>query len=270
MDACASPRRYRAVFVSDLHLGAPACQAGRLLEFLRGAECDTLYLVGDIVDGWRLASSWRWPPSHDAVVRHVLGLAQRGTRVIYVPGNHDAFARGFYGEHHAGVQVAPEAVHEGRDGRRWLVVHGDLLEPTARRSRLQAVLGDLAYRAVMRADMACGGVRARLERPRWSLAGWLKGRAPAARRYVAAFEAAVAGEARRRGFDGVVCGHIHQAACREIDGVAYLNDGDWVESCTAAVETLDGAMELVRWEAPPARRAPRPAGLGARPMPAAA
>ena len=276
MDAYASRRRYRAVFISDLHLGARGCQAERLSAFLAGLECDALYLVGDIVDGWRLSRRWRWPPSHDEVVARLLAMARSGVAVTYLPGNHDAFARAYAGRHLAGVTVAPEAVHVAADGRRYLVTHGDLYDGLDARPRWLTVLGDAAYRALMRLDGVVAAARQGLGLPYWSLAGWAKRGCKEAGGFVGAYERALAAEARRRGLDGVVCGHIHKAAARDIGGTAYVNDGDWVESCTAAVESADGRIEVVGWPtAPAALVAPRRAGrqeatvdAGAEPVPA--
>ena len=247
MDAFAHRQSHRAVFISDLHLGARGCQAELLLDFLQHVECRTLYLVGDVVDGWRLRSGWRWPPSHDAVVQHILALARRGVEVIYTPGNHDEFARAFYGVHLAGVVVAPEAVHTAADGRRYLVVHGDLFDGVVMRARWLAFAGDWAYRALLRANTAWNVARRRLGLGYWSFARFLKSKVKGATRFIDDFERELAGEARRRGLDGVICGHIHKAERRVIDGITYVNDGDWVESCTAAVELADGRIEIVDW-----------------------
>ena len=247
MDAFAHRQHCRAVFISDLHLGARGCQAELLLDFLRNVECRTLYLVGDVVDGWRLKSGWRWPPSHDAVVQHILALARRGVEVIYTPGNHDEFARAFYGVHLAGVVVAPEAVHTAADGRRYLVVHGDMHDSVVMRARWLAFAGDWAYRALLRANMLWNHARRRLGLGYWSFARFLKSKVKEATRFIDDFERELAAEARRRGLDGVICGHIHKAERRVIDGVVYVNDGDWVESCTAAVEHHDGRIEIVHW-----------------------
>ncbi len=249
MDASTFRRSWRTVFISDLHLGARGSQAELLLDFLQSVSCETLYLVGDVVDGWRLKSGWRWPEAHDAVVQHVLALARRGVKVVYVPGNHDEFARAFYGVHLAGVVVTPEAVHEGADGRRWLVTHGDLYDGVVMRAKWLATGGDWAYRALLRANTVWNHARRRMGLGYWSFAAWLKGKCKEATCFVDDFERALAAEAHRRGLDGVVCGHIHRAAMREVDGVTYINDGDWVESCTAACERHDGGIELVEWAA---------------------
>ena len=247
MDAYAYRRRYRAVFISDLHLGARGCQAELLLDFLQTVECEQLYLVGDVVDGWRLKTGWYWPDAHDAVAQHLLGLARRGVKVTYVPGNHDEFARAFYGVHLGGVTVEAETVHQGADGRRYLVTHGDLYDHVVTRAKWLAVMGDWAYRALLRANTQWNKARRRMVLGYWSFAAWLKGRVKQAGSFIDDFERALADEARRRGLDGVICGHIHKAEVRDIGGVVYINDGDWVESCTAACERPDGGIEIVRW-----------------------
>ena len=239
--------RYRSVFISDVHLGARGCQAELLLDFIRNIDCEALYLVGDIVDGWRLKGSWYWPQAHNDVVQKILRMARRGVRVTYLPGNHDEFARGFCGVHFGGVVVAREAVHEAADGKRYLVVHGDAFDGVVNRPKWLAKLGDWSYRALLHLNTAWNRMRGRLGLGYWSFAAFLKSRVKKATRFIDEFEAALAGEARRRGLDGVICGHIHKAQSRIIGGVAYINDGDWVESCTAAVELADGRIKVVQW-----------------------
>ena len=247
MDASTFSRRYRAVFISDIHLGSRGCQAELLLDFLREVECEQLYLVGDIIDGWKLKSGWYWPQSHNDVVQKLLRKSRKGTTVTYIPGNHDEFARGYFGAHFGGVQVVKEAVHTTADGRRYLVVHGDAYDGVVSKARWLAVLGDWAYRALLRANTGWNRLRRRLGMGYWSFAAYLKAKVKTATKFVDDFERALADEAQRRGFDGVICGHIHKAEMRDIDGVEYINDGDWVESCTALVEHADGRLELLDW-----------------------
>jgi UDP-2,3-diacylglucosamine pyrophosphatase LpxH len=244
------------VFISDIHLGARACRADLLLEFLRNLNCESLYLVGDVVDGWKLKGGWRWPRSHNAVVHELLAKAKAGARVVYIPGNHDDRLREFLGLNVAGVEVALEAVHVGADGRRWLVTHGDAFDDHT--GGLSAWVGDWGYRILLRLDGMVSRSRLGLKRENWSFAAWLKDRLPPVRAHIDRFERALAEAARRRGLDGVVCGHIHKAELREIDGVTYVNDGDWVESCTAAIEHFDGRFEIVGWAGAraPARAVP--------------
>ena len=263
-------RRYRAVFISDVHLGQRGCQAELLLDFIRTLDCEHLYLVGDIVDGWRLKRGWFWPQAHNDVVQKLLRLARKGVEVTYIPGNHDDRARDFCGVHFGGVVIAREAVHTGVDGRRYLVTHGDAFDDHVHRPRWAEVLGDWIYRALVRANTGWARLRRRRGLGYWSLAAHVKSLSGGAARYVDGCERFIAADAKARGFDGVICGHIHHPAMREIDGVLYINDGDWVESCTAAVEHLDGRIELVRcagWT-PAASATPRVAILRAAPQPA--
>ena len=241
------PRRYRSVFISDIHLGTRGCQAELLLDFIRHLTCERLYLVGDIVDGWRLKGGWWWPQSHNDVVQKVLRLARKGAEVIYIPGNHDDRVRDFCGIHFGGVVVARDAVHETADGRRFLVMHGDEFDSVVLHARWLAVLGDVAYRVLLTMNTVLNFFRRRLGFPYWSLSAFLKVKVKNALQFIENFESAVAAEARRRGVDGVICGHIHKAEMRDIDGVAYINDGDWVESCTALVEHFDGRLEILEW-----------------------
>jgi UDP-2,3-diacylglucosamine pyrophosphatase LpxH len=240
-------RKYRTVFISDVHLGTKGCQAELLLDFIRHIECDTLYLVGDIVDGWKLRSGWHWPQAHNDVVQKILRMARKGVRVIYVPGNHDDRIRDFIGVHFGGVVVARDAIHETADGRRFLVLHGDEFDGVVQHAKWLAFVGDYAYRVLIAANTLFNRARRRLGFGYWSLSAFLKTRVKNALQFVENFEAAVAGEARRRGVDGVICGHIHKAEMRDIDGIAYINDGDWVESCSALVEHEDGRLEILEW-----------------------
>ncbi|KRB40459.1 MAG: UDP-2,3-diacylglucosamine diphosphatase [Pseudomonadota bacterium] len=240
-------RKYRTVFISDVHLGTKGCQAELLLDFIRHIECDTLYLVGDIVDGWKLRSGWHWPQAHNDVVQKILRMARKGVRVVYVPGNHDDRIRDFIGVHFGGVVVARDAIHETADGRRFLVLHGDEFDGVVQHAKWLAFVGDYAYRALIAANTLFNRVRRRMGFGYWSLSAFMKTRVKNALQFVENFEAAVADEARRRGVDGVICGHIHKAEMRDIDGIAYINDGDWVESCSALVEHDDGRLEILEW-----------------------
>ena len=240
-------RRYRTVWISDVHLGTRGCNATLLIDFLRAIDCETLYLVGDIVDGWRLRKGWFWPDSHNEVVRRLLKMAHRGTRVVLIAGNHDEMLREYAGLSFGGVELALEAVHLTADGRRLLITHGDSFDGVVLYARWLAFLGDKAYCLLLRANIVVNAVRRRFRLPYWSLSSYLKKRVKNAVAYVCNFEDAVAREARSRGFDGVVCGHIHCAEIRMIGDVTYYNDGDWVESCTALVEDAQGALSLVDW-----------------------
>jgi UDP-2,3-diacylglucosamine pyrophosphatase LpxH len=240
-------RRFRTVFISDVHLGTRGCQAELLLDFFRHMECETLFLVGDIIDGWKLKGGWWWPQPHNDVVQKVLRMARKGAQVIYVPGNHDEVVRDFCGVHLGGVVVTRDAIHETADGRRFLVLHGDEFDGVTRHARWLAFLGDWAYRTVLALNTVFNHVRRRMGFGYWSLSAYLKVKVKNALQFIENFEAAVTEEARRRGVDGVICGHIHKAEMRFIDGIEYVNDGDWVESCTALVEHFDGRLEILEW-----------------------
>jgi len=240
-------RRYRTVFISDLHLGTPGCQATALLDFLKTHPSDYLYLVGDIVDGWQLRQRWYWLQAHNDVVQKFLRSARKGCRITYVPGNHDEFARHFLGHRFGGIDVQDEAVHVAADGKQLWVIHGDCFDGIVQCARWLAYLGDNLYELTLKLNRHLNYLRGRLGLPYWSLSAYLKHKVKKALNYVTHFEVAVAQEARRRGHQGVVCGHIHRAEMREIDGILYCNDGDWVESRTALVEHYDGRLELVQW-----------------------
>jgi UDP-2,3-diacylglucosamine pyrophosphatase LpxH len=239
--------RYRAVWISDLHLGTPGCQAEALLDFLKHVECDHLFLVGDIIDGWQLRRSWYWPQAHNDVVQKLLRKARKGTRVIFIPGNHDEFARRYVGHNFGGIDVAEEWIHETADGRKLWVMHGDLFDGVIQCAKWLAHVGDTLYEFTLKLNRYLNTMRARLGLPYWSLSKYLKLKVKRAVSYVGDFENAVAREARRRGVNGVVCGHIHHAEMRDIDGILYANDGDWVESLTALVEHADGRLEILDW-----------------------
>ncbi len=203
--------------------------------------------MGDIIDGWRLKSGWYWPQAHNDVVQKVLRMARKGVRVVYVPGNHDEFAREYCGMHFGGVEIVHDDIHQTADGKRLLVVHGDHFDGVVQYAKWLALLGDWAYAIVLALNTWFNRIRRRLGFGYWSLSAYLKGKVKNAVQFIDDFEAAVAEEARRRGADGVVCGHIHKADLREIHGLVYANDGDWVESCTALVEHLDGRLEILEW-----------------------
>jgi UDP-2,3-diacylglucosamine pyrophosphatase LpxH len=238
-------RRFRTLWISDLHLGTPGCQAEALLGFLKHTECETLYLVGDIVDGWQLRRQWYWPQAHNDVVQKLLRKARKGTRVIFIPGNHDEFARRYVGHDFGGIEVAEDWVHDTADGRKLWVTHGDLFDGVIQCAKWLAHVGDSLYEFTLRLNRHLNSLRARLGLPYWSLSKYLKLKVKRAVSYVGDFETALAREARKRGVHGVVCGHIHHAELREIDGILYANDGDWVESLTALAEHADGRLEII-------------------------
>jgi UDP-2,3-diacylglucosamine pyrophosphatase LpxH len=239
--------KYRAVFISDIHLGTQGCQADALLSFLKAHPSEYLYLVGDIVDGWQLRRKWYWPQSHNDVVQKILRSARKGSRVIFIPGNHDEFARCFVGHHFGGVEVLQDAIHTTAKGIKLWVIHGDYFDGVIQCAKWLAYVGDNLYEFTLKLNRHLNRLRRRFGLPYWSLSAYLKQKVKKALNYVTDFEVAVARESRHRGLDGVVCGHIHKAEMRHIDGILYCNDGDWVESQTALVEHMDGRLELVYW-----------------------
>ena len=250
---------YRAIWISDVHLGSPSCRAECLLDFLRHHDSEYLYLVGDIVDGWQLKKNWYWKQSYNNVVQKILRRARKGAKVTYIPGNHDEFARNYVGLLFGDIRVCRQAEHTTISGRRLLVMHGDEFDSVVQCARWLAVLGSRAHDFTVEVNRLLNAVRKRLGFPYWSLSQYLKQKVKTAMMHMADFEQAVADEARRRGADGVVCGHIHRPVIRDLGGVTYFNAGDWVESCTALVEHLDGRMDLIEWqhERPDGQRAKR-------------
>jgi UDP-2,3-diacylglucosamine pyrophosphatase LpxH len=230
--------RFRSVFISDVHLGFRGCSANYLLDFLHSVEADTLYLVGDIVDLWSLKRSFFWPQEHNNVIRTILGKAKAGTRVVYIPGNHDSLFREYDGMVFGNVEIRREIVHENADGRRFLVLHGDEFDSVIKASPLLEALGNRAYAFILCLNRYVNFLRR---------TAFLKHKVKNAVKYIANFERALADEAKRRGLDGIICGHIHRAEITNIDGVVYCNDGDWVESCTVLTEDFEGRMSLLRW-----------------------
>lgn len=239
--------RYRSVFISDTHLGTKAARADLLLDFLKNVRCEQLYLVGDIIDGWQIKRSWYWDTIHNDVIRRVLKLAKQGVKIVYIPGNHDEGLRGFEGHDLAGVSLAHEVIYEGVDGKRYWVLHGDQFDGVVKYAKWLAHIGDRAYSLLLRLNTSLNGIRRFFGYDYWSLSAYLKHKVKNAVEYIGKFEEAVAMEAKRRGVDGVICGHIHHAECRDFDGITYMNDGDWVESCTALVEHHDGRFEILHW-----------------------
>jgi UDP-2,3-diacylglucosamine pyrophosphatase LpxH len=239
--------RYRSVFISDLHLGTPGCKAECLLDFLHHAESQYLYLVGDIVDGWRLRKRWFWPERHDQILHTLLARASRGTRVVYLPGNHDEALRKLIGCTLGGVRILHDVIHKTADGRRLLVIHGDLFDGVCTDVKWLARLGSLAYETALTVNNGVNLVRRWLGLGYWPISAFLKAQVKAAVNFVERYEHSLAAEARRRAVTGVVCGHVHKPEIRTIEGVQYYNDGDWVESCSALVEHWDGRLELLHW-----------------------
>ncbi len=237
---------YRAIWISDLHLGTRDAKSDYLLDFLANTETDYLYLVGDILDLWKL-KSWYWPEVNNRLVELVQAKAKGGTRVIYVPGNHDEKLRDFVGSFIGGVHIQINAIHESADGRRFLVLHGDEFDCVVMHNRWLAHIGDKGYEALLRLNHWYNVVRRRLGFSYWSLSAYIKNRVKEAVNYIGNFEQAVVAEAERHRVDGLICGHIHHASMRRIDGVSYNNCGDWVESCTALVEEESGELSIIHW-----------------------
>jgi UDP-2,3-diacylglucosamine pyrophosphatase LpxH len=232
-----------------VHLGTPTCQSARLLEFLRHTESRELYLVGDIVDGWQLRRRWFWNQTHNDIIQKVLRKARKGTRVVWIAGNHDEVVRHFLGLAFGGIEIREEAIHVTADGRRLLVIHGDLFDAVVQGARWLAYLGDSLYMFALKLNQWLNHLRAQMGMPYWSLSQFLKHKVKNAVSYIGKFETALANEARRRNLDGVICGHIHKAEIRDIGGILYANDGDWVESLTALVELESGELRIIDWAA---------------------
>lgn len=255
-DDAPAGRKFRALFVSDVHLGARGCQADLFLNFLRDHDAETIYLVGDIVDGWRMRASWYWPQAHNDVVQKLLRKARKGSRIIYIPGNHDEFLRDYYGTHFGGIEVVETAIHESADGKKFLVIHGDVFDVVVRNARWLAYFGDWAYDFAIFTNRYFNWFRRKLGFPYWSLSKWAKHKVKNAVNFIGEFEQAVALEARKQNVEGVICGHIHHATIHDLYGTRYMNCGDWVESCTALAEHHDGTFELLFCTIPEANSFP--------------
>ncbi|MGP8119538.1 MAG: UDP-2,3-diacylglucosamine diphosphatase [Xanthobacteraceae bacterium] len=242
-----SPVKVRSIFISDVHLGTRGSQAGLLADFLESFDAEAMFLVGDIVDGWRLKSSWYWPASHDEVLLKLIDAARGGCRIVYLAGNHDEFLRRHIGTNFARVEIAERVLHHGADGRTYLIVHGDQFDAVVRHARWIAIIGDWAYRSALVLNVWLDHVRRRFGKPYWSFSAWAKMKVKKAVNHISHFEEAVCAEARRHGAQGVICGHIHHPAMHDAFDVRYVNTGDWVESCSAVVEHEDGQFEIIRW-----------------------
>ena len=256
-------RRYRTIWISDVHLGTRGCNDRLLIDFLDHVDSETLYLVGDIIDGWRMKKRYYWPERHNAIVRRLMKRAKRGTEVVYIPGNHDEMFRQFAGMNFGGVQIRNKAIHTTADGRRLLVLHGDEFDTVVMAHKWLAFAGDAAYGFLMKLNVVVNAVRRRFNLPYWSLSKHAKHKVKNAVEFISRFEDAVAHEARVKNVSGVVCGHIHTAEVRQYGDITYYNDGDWVEGCTALVEHFDGRMEILHWADEIAARSPEDAVLQA-------
>ena len=236
-----------ALFISDVHLGTRTAQAERLLDLLRCCEADVIYLVGDIIDFWKVRRGPHWPQTHNDVLQKLMRKVRKGTRLVLVPGNHDEALRDYAGMQFGGVEVHRDTLHTTARGRRYVVMHGDEFDVVVRTAKWLALLGDHGYEFALWLNHPLNWVRRHLGLGYWSLSAYLKYRVKKAVAFIGAFEEAVATEARRRGADGIICGHIHHASDRNVHGTHYLNCGDWVESCTAVVETRDGELRVIQW-----------------------
>ena len=240
-------KNYKTIFISDIHLGSKACQAELLLDFLKNNDSEKLYLVGDIVDGWRLKRKWYWPQSHNDVVQKILRKARKGTEIIYVPGNHDEGLRRYIGTHFGGIEVRPKDIYEAVNGDKYLVLHGDSFDNVMLYARWLAYVGDHAYDLVLRLNTVFNGLRRLMGLRYWSLSSYLKIKVKNAVQFIGEFERVLANEAQKAGVQGVICGHIHHAEMKQYGDIIYMNDGDWVESCSALVEHFDGTWEIIFW-----------------------
>lgn len=241
------PLNYRTIFISDVHLGFSGCGANYLLDFLRSTRCNTLYLVGDIIDIWQMKRRMYWPQEHNDVVRTILGKAKHGTRVIFVPGNHDEMLRDFDGQVFGNLEIRNEHIHVTQDGKRLLVIHGDQFDVVVRSSKITALIGSALYEMLLKANRLVNYFRRKMGFSYWSLAAVIKHKVKKAVSYISNFEEVLTYEAKRQKVDGLVCGHIHRAEIAYIEDVLYMNCGDWVESYTALVEGHDGSLELIYW-----------------------
>ena len=255
----AGRRKYRTIWISDIHLGTKGCNAELLIDFLDRVDSETLYLVGDIIDGWRLKKKFYWPPAHNDIVWRILKRAKRGTRIVYIPGNHDEMFRQFTGLNFGGIEIRRAAFHDTADGRRLMVLHGDEFDTVMLSHRRLAFVGDALYHFMMGLNNWVNAGRKALGLPYWSLSKMAKHKVKNAVEFIGKYEEVVARAAGERGVDGVVCGHIHTAEHRMIDDIEYWNDGDWVEGCNALVEHADGTMEILHWADEIAQREERDA-----------
>lgn len=240
-------RHVKALFISDVHLGMRTIRVEQLINFLRAYDAETIYLVGDIIDGWRLQKSWYWPDSYNLLAQKLLRKARKGARIVYLPGNHDEFLRDYLGTHFGDIEIVDRVIHHAADGKQYLVIHGDQFDVVVRHAKWLAHVGDWAYNSALRINILVNWVRRKLGLNYWSLSAWAKHKVKNAVSFIGRYEEALAHEAKETGVDGVICGHIHHADMHDRLGIHYINTGDWVESCTAIAETFEGAFELIRW-----------------------
>ncbi|MCC6466589.1 MAG: UDP-2,3-diacylglucosamine diphosphatase [Planctomycetes bacterium] len=238
---------YRTVWLSDIHLGTKFCRVERLVQFLKAVRCDCLYLVGDIIDVWSMRRKWHWPKDHTEVVRRILKRDLKGTRIIFVPGNHDELFRAYHGLQFGGVEIRNEVIHTTADGRKALVVHGDVFDAIVRHHRLITMVGDWLYDVLLAVNVHFNTLRRWMGFGHWSLSNYVKQRVKKVISFISSFEEALARYARQKQVSVVVCGHIHHPELRDVDGIQYANCGDWVENCSAVVEHHDGRLEMLRF-----------------------
>jgi len=243
----ADVKHYRTIWLSDFHLGTKDAQVDYLLDFLRHNESDTLFLVGDILDGWALSRSWHWSQTHNDIIQKILRKARKGTRVVYLPGNHDEFIRDYLGLCLGRIHVMDDAIHKTADGRKLLVLHGDEFDGMLQHAKWISVMGSRAYRALLLINRGLNRARRWMGMPYWSLSAYMKHTTKRAVQAIANFEHAMIEVAKQKKVDGVICGHIHHAEIRQVQSILYANSGDWMESCTALVEHFDGRIELLNW-----------------------
>ncbi len=248
MEETRKVRQFRTLFISDVHLGMQAIRVEELLDFLSVHNADTVYIVGDLIDGWRLQKEWNWPASYDLLANALLEKAQKGARIVYLAGNHDEFLRDYLGTYFGGVEIVDRMIHVSADGKRYLVIHGDQFDVVVANAKWLAHIGDWAYNFALKINAPINWVRRRMGLSYWSLSAWAKQKVKSAVSVMGRFEEALSLEARTSEVDGVICGHIHHAAMHNRFGIHYMNSGDWVESCTAIVEDYEGAFELIRWK----------------------
>jgi UDP-2,3-diacylglucosamine pyrophosphatase LpxH len=238
-------KQYKTVVISDVHLGTRMSQAEKLLEFIKIFECEKLYLVGDIIDGWAMTKSFYWPQAHNDVIQKLMRIARKNTHVVYLPGNHDEFLRSF-GEHKFGnVQLIDTIIHTGVDGKRYIIMHGDQFDAVISNMKWLAHLGSWGYDILIYINVIVSWFRNKLNLPHWSLSAWAKYKVKQAVNFIGDYEENLSNYAHSRGANGIICGHIHHANIRQIGDITYMNSGDWVESCTALVENLDGTWEII-------------------------
>lgn len=241
------PTKVKTIFISDVHLGTRDCKAKQLNSFLSQYRCEQLYLVGDIFDGWKMKKGVYWTADFNKIIRKVLKLSKKGTDITYITGNHDEFLRRYANQHFDNIRLCNRAIHQTLDGQHFLVLHGDQFEGIARCSPLLKIIGDVGYGAIMRINRWYNHFRSRFGYGYWSFSHFLKQRIQRAQDYILDYEKAAVYLAKKQGFDGVICGHIHLASAKKIDGIQYFNTGDWVESCTAVIEQYDGEFKLIHY-----------------------